>query len=301
MMNEAVSVSNVTKQFQQKTAVNNISFSMKKGEIAAILGPNGAGKTTVISMILGLLKPTKGEIKLFNRVPDDQQVREQIGVMLQEVSVMPGLKVNEILEFFRSYYPNPLSLNELVSLTALTKEDLKTKAEKLSGGQKRRLSFALALAGNPELLIFDEPTVGMDTSSRHRFWQTIHGLSDQGKTIIFSTHYLQEADDAAQRILFFADGRLVADDSPMQIRSRIQKQSVSFALHSDESLEKLSRHPEVERVFRRHQRIIIQTSNTDKVLALIFQENIPARDIRIEHGTLDEAFRRLADGNREAM
>ncbi|MDQ1853959.1 ABC transporter ATP-binding protein [Bacillus stercoris] len=301
MMNEAVSVSNVTKQFQQKTAVNNISFSMKKGEIAAILGPNGAGKTTVISMILGLLKPTKGEIKLFNRVPDDQQVREQIGVMLQEVSVMPGLKVNEILELFRSYYPNPLSLNELVSLTALTKEDLKTKAEKLSGGQKRRLSFALALAGNPELLIFDEPTVGMDTSSRHRFWQTIHGLSDQGKTIIFSTHYLQEADDAAQRILFFADGRLVADDSPMQIRSRIQKQSVSFALHSDESLEKLSRHPEVERVFRRHQRIIIQTSNTDKVLALIFQENIPARDIRIEHGTLDEAFRRLADGNREAM
>ncbi|QRZ92276.1 ABC transporter ATP-binding protein [Bacillus sp. LJBS06] len=301
MMNEAVSVSNVTKQFQQKTAVNNISFSMKKGEIAAILGPNGAGKTTVISMILGLLKPSEGEIKLFNRVPDDQQVREKIGVMLQEVSVMPGLKVDEILELFRSYYPNPLSMKELVSLTALTKEDLKTRAEKLSGGQKRRLSFALALAGNPELLIFDEPTVGMDTSSRHRFWQTIHGLSDQGKTIIFSTHYLQEADDAAQRILFFADGRLVADDSPMQIRSRIQKQSVSFALHSDESLEKLSRHPEVERVFRRHQRIIIQTSNTDKVLALIFQENIPARDIRIEHGTLDEAFRRLADGNREAM
>ncbi|OEI75788.1 ABC transporter ATP-binding protein [Bacillus subtilis] len=300
-MNEAISVSNVTKQFQQKTAVNHISFSIEKGEIAAILGPNGAGKTTVISMILGLLKPSEGEIKLFNRVPDDQKVREQIGVMLQEVSVMPGLKVNEILELFRSYYPNPLSLNELVSLTALTKEDLKTKAEKLSGGQKRRLSFALALAGNPELLIFDEPTVGMDTSSRHRFWQTIHGLSDQGKTIIFSTHYLQEADDAAQRILFFADGRLVADDSPMQIRSRIQKQSVSFALHSDESLEKLSRHPEVERVFRRHQRIIIQTSNTDKVLALIFQENIPARDIRIEHGTLDEAFRRLADGNREAM
>ncbi|MCY7974010.1 ABC transporter ATP-binding protein [Bacillus inaquosorum] len=301
MMNEAVSVSNVTKHFQQKTAVNNISFSIEKGEIAAILGPNGAGKTTVISMILGLLKPTKGEIKLFNRLPDDQRVREKIGVMLQEVSVMPGLKVNEILELFRSYYPNPLSMKELVSLTALTKEDLKTRAEKLSGGQKRRLSFALALAGNPELLIFDEPTVGMDTSSRHRFWQTIHGLADQGKTIIFSTHYLQEADDAAQRILFFADGRLVADDSPMQLRSRIQKQSVSFTLHSDESLEKLSRHPEVERVIQKHQRTIIQTSNTDKVLALIFQENIHARDIRIEQGTLDEALRQLADGNREAM
>ncbi|PNB64923.1 ABC transporter ATP-binding protein, partial [Pseudomonas sp. GW456-E7] len=136
MMNEIVSVRNVTKQFQQKTAVNNISFSIKKGEITAILGPNGAGKTTVISMILGLLKPGKGEIKLFNRVPDDQQVHEKIGVMLQEVSVMPGLKVNEILELFQSYYPNPLSMNELVSLTALTEKDLKTRAEKLSGGQK---------------------------------------------------------------------------------------------------------------------------------------------------------------------
>lgn len=142
-MKEAVTVSNVTKHFQRKTAVNNISFSIEKGEIAAILGPNGAGKTTVISMILGLLKPSEGEIKLFNRVPDDQQVREKIGVMLQEVSVMPGLKVDEILELFRSYYPNPLSMKELVSLTALTKEDLKTRAEKLSGGQKRRLSFAL--------------------------------------------------------------------------------------------------------------------------------------------------------------
>ncbi|NDK01247.1 ABC transporter, ATP-binding protein yvfR [Bacillus subtilis subsp. subtilis] len=208
-MKEAVTVSNVTKHFQRKTAVNHISFSIEKGEIAAILGPNGAGKTTVISMILGLLKPSEGEIKLFNRVPDDQQVREKIGAMLQEVSVMPGLKVDEILELFRSYYPNPLSMKELVSLTALTKEDLKTRAEKLSGGQKRRLSFALALAGNPELLILDEPTVGMDTSSRHRFWQTIHRLSDQGKTIIFSTHYLQEADDAAQRILFLLKDSLL--------------------------------------------------------------------------------------------
>ncbi|MDO3659710.1 ABC transporter ATP-binding protein [Bacillus sp. C28GYM-DRY-1] len=301
MMNEAVSVSNVTKHFQQKTAVNNISFSIEKGEIAAILGPNGAGKTTVISMILGLLKPSEGDIKLFNRVPNDQQVREKMGAMLQDVSVMPGLKVNEILELFRSYYPHPLSMKELVALTALTKDDLKTRAEKLSGGQKRRLSFALALAGNPELLIFDEPTVGMDTSSRHRFWQTIHGLADQGKTIIFSTHYLQEADDAAQRILFFADGRLVADDSPMQIRSRIQKQSVSFTLHSDESLERLSRHPEVEQVIQKHKRTIIHTSNTDKVLVLIFQENIHARDIRVEQGTLDEAFRQLADGIREGI
>ncbi|MEC1288750.1 ABC transporter ATP-binding protein [Bacillus mojavensis] len=301
MMNEVVSVRNVTKYFQQKTAVKNIQFSIGKGEIVAILGPNGAGKTTAISMMLGLLKPSEGEIKLFNRQPDEKQVRQKIGTMLQEVSVMPGLKVCETLELIRSYYPHPLSMKELVSLTALTKEDLKTPAEKLSGGQKRRLSFALALAGNPELLVFDEPTVGMDTTSRHQFWKTVNSLADQGKTIIFSTHYLQEADDAAQRILFFAEGRLAADETPKQIRARIQKQSVSFKVPSDESLEKLYRHPEVERVTQKHQRVSIQTSNTDKVLALIFQEHINARDIRIEQGTLDEAFRQLADGNREAM
>lgn len=300
-MNEVLTLKNVTKSFRQKTAVDDISFSIGKGEVVAILGPNGAGKTTTISMILGLLKPTAGEIKLFNHLPQEKQVREKIGTMLQEVSVMPGLKVKEILELIRSYYPKPLPMKDLISLTGLTEQDLKTRAEKLSGGQKRRLSFALALAGNPELIIFDEPTVGMDITSRNRFWQTIRTMAAQGKTIIFSTHYLQEADDAADRILLFKDGSIVADGTPAEIKARIAKQSVSFVIDPETSLENLFLHSEIDDIYRKNNRVYVHTSNTDRVLELIFQEKLGARDIQIERGKLEEAFEELTSPTKEAM
>jgi ABC-2 type transport system ATP-binding protein len=300
-MNEIVNLKNVTKTFQNKPAVNDVSFSIGKGEVVAILGPNGAGKTTTISMILGLINPTAGEVNLFNQPPQNKQVREKIGTMLQEVSVMPGLKVKEILELIRSYYQKPLPLQDLVSLTGLTDQDLKTRAEKLSGGQKRRLNFALSLAGNPELIIFDEPTVGMDITSRNRFWQTVNTLADQGKTIIFSTHYLQEADDAAQRILLFNNGKIIADGTPAQIKARISKQSVSFIVDPEIPLEKLFQHEEVTEINRKHNRVFVQTNNTDKVLELIFQEKIGARDIQIERGKLEEAFEQLTSNDKEAV
>ena len=206
---------------------------------------------------------------------------------------MPGLRAGEIIELIRSYYPKPLSFQKLRTLTGLTDKDLKTQAEKLSGGQKRRLGFALALAGDPELMIFDEPTVGMDITSRNRFWQTVQSLAEQGKTIIFSTHYLQEADDAAQRILLFKDGKIVADGTPLQIKSRISKHSVSFIVDPEQSLEKLYQHPETEQIFRKNNRVYIDTANTDKILELIFSEKIGAYDIQIERGNLEEAFRQL--------
>ncbi|WP_042462588.1 ABC transporter ATP-binding protein [Neobacillus dielmonensis] len=300
-MNEILTVQNVTKSFQHKLAVHNVSFSITKGQITAILGPNGAGKTTTISMILGLLKPTSGEIRLFNRLPHEKQVREKLGTMLQEVSVMGGLKVREILALIRSYYHEPLPMGELISLTGLTEQDLKTRAEKLSGGQKRRLSFALALAGNPELIIFDEPTVGMDITARKQFWQTVRKLADQGKTIIFSTHYLQEADEAADRILLFKDGAIVADGTPEQIKASINKQSVSFIVDPETSLEKLYQHSKIDRIYRKNNRVYAETASTDRVLEFIFQEKIGARDIQIERGKLEEAFEQLTSEAKEAI
>lgn len=296
-----VNITNVTKSFQNKTAVNDVSFSIGKGEVVAILGPNGAGKTTTINMVLGLIKPTSGVVRIFGHEPNEKRVRERIGVMLQEVSVMPGLKVKEILELIRSYYPNPLSLKDLVTLTGLTEKDLKTMAEKLSGGQKRRLNFALALVGNPELIIFDEPTVGMDITSRNRFWQTIQMLAEQGKTIIFSTHYLQEADDAAKRILLFKDGEIVADGTPAKIKASISKQTISFNVDPKISLEKLYQHPEIENIFRKNDRVYIQTDNTDVVLALLFQEKIGASEIQIDGGKLEEAFAQLTGSEKEVI
>ncbi|MFD2443618.1 ABC transporter ATP-binding protein [Bacillus sp. CGMCC 1.16607] len=300
-MTEIVSVKNVKKSFKDKEAVKDVTFSIGKGEIIAILGPNGAGKTTTISMILGLLKPTNGEVRLFGQLPEEKSVRERIGTMLQEVSVMPGLTVKELLELIRSYYPRPLSLKELITVTGLTDEDLKSRAEKLSGGQKRRLSFALALAGNPELIIFDEPTVGMDITSRNRFWQTVNMLSEQGKTIIFSTHYLQEADDVAKRVLLFKNGEIIEDGTPTEIKQRITKKSVSFEVDPETSLQRLYNHPEIEHIYRKNDRVIIQSENTDKILEIIFQEKIGAKNIEIVRGKLEEAFEQLTAEHKEVM
>lgn len=299
-MNEIVSVNNVVKTFQNKKAVNDVSFSIQKGEVVAILGPNGAGKTTTISMILGLLNPTSGEVKLFNQHPTDKKVRERIGTMLQEVSVMQGLKVRELLDLIRNYYPSPHTLEKVISLTGLSESELKMRAEKLSGGQKRRLNFALALAGNPDLIILDEPTVGMDISARNRFWQTIQMLSEEGKTIIFTTHYLQEADDVAGRILLFDKGSIIADGTPTEIKSRLTKQYVSFTTDSG-SINKLYGHSVITNISQRNDRVFVQTDNTDAVLALLFEEKIGASNIQIERGKLEEAFEQLTSEHKEVI
>ncbi|MEC1375169.1 ABC transporter ATP-binding protein [Heyndrickxia oleronia] len=299
-MNEIVNVNQVSKAFQDKHAVKEASFSINKGEIVAILGPNGAGKTTTISMMLGLLKPTSGEVRLFNQNPDDKSVREKLGIMLQEVSVMQGLKVRELLDLVRQYYPKPLSLEEVIALTGLTESDLKTRAEKLSGGQKRRVSFALALSGNPELIILDEPTVGMDISSRNRFWKTIQMLSKKGKTIIFTTHYLQEADDVAERIILFNKGSIIADGTPIEIKARLTKQFVSFHTTSG-SINKLYGHSVITAIFEKNDRVYVQTDDTDAVLALLFSENIGAHNIQIERGKLEEAFEQLTTEHKEVI
>jgi ABC-2 type transport system ATP-binding protein len=292
-MTEIVCVKNVSKCFQDKYAVNNVSFSIGKGEVVAILGPNGAGKTTTISMLLGLLKPNNGEVQLFGQLPQEKIVREKMGTMLQEVSVMPGLKVKELLQLIRSYYPNPLSTQELIQLTALTEDDLNSMAEKLSGGQKRRLSFALALAGNPELIIFDEPTVGLDITSRNHFWQTVNKLAAEGKTIIFTTHYIQEADEVAGRVLLFKNGEIIADGTPTEIKKRISKKTVTFSIDSAISLDRLYNHPSINNIYRKSDRVVIQTDDTDQVLELLFNEKLGAYDIEIKRGKLEEAFEQL--------
>lgn len=298
---EPIAVLNdVSKTFKNKKAVNQVSFTIKKGEIIAILGPNGAGKTTTIMMMLGLLEPTSGSVKIFNMHPKEKQVRERIGAMLQEVSVIDALKVSEIIELFRSYYPNSYSFSELVKLTGLNKEELQKRADKLSGGQKRRLGFALAMAGNPDLLFFDEPTVGLDISSRKIFWETIHHLKEEGKTIIFTTHYLQEADDVAERILLFHNGALIADGEPKDIKARLSKQTVSFILNEGISIETLKKLPSVTNLYQKYNRIYLEADNTDSVLAAIFEQKLDVSKIQVEQGRLEEAFAQLME-NKEAV
>ncbi|HLU21422.1 MAG TPA: ABC transporter ATP-binding protein [Bacillaceae bacterium] len=299
-MDSVVEIKQLTKVFKNTKAVDGVSFSIKQGEVVAILGPNGAGKTTTMLMMLGLLNPTAGVTRLFNDDAKAISVRERIGVMLQEVSVMDAMKVKELIKLFQSYYPNPLEMEELVRLSGLSEQDLNKRTEKLSGGQKRRVGFALALAGNPELLFFDEPTVGMDISARKVFWETVRELSEQGKTIIFTTHYLQEADDIASRIILFNKGTIVADGNPADIKKKLSKQSVSFIAKNDINKELFVQLPFVSDVFQKNDRMYIVTDDTDSVLATIFKGNLQVQDIQIEKGRLEEAFEQLTV-DREAV
>ncbi|OZB92688.1 ABC transporter ATP-binding protein [Paenibacillus sp. XY044] len=305
-MEHIAELQHVTKRFGSKTAVDDVSFNISKGSIVAVLGPNGAGKTTTISMMLGLLEPTSGSVRLFGQAPKQPQVKQRIGAMLQDVSVIDGLKVREVLALIRSYYPRPMRLEELVALAGFTEEDLGKRAEKLSGGQKRRLGFALAMAGNPDLLFFDEPTVGLDTPARRSFWEQVRALSDRGKTILFSTHYLQEAEDAADRVILFNHGKIAADGTPQAITAKLTSRSVTFTtdtrsleghanalMHADTERhirERLLPVPGVHDCSYQDGRWTVTADNTDTVLAAIFRYNLPVHDIRTQQGRLDDAF-----------
>ncbi|AXI08345.1 ATP-binding cassette domain-containing protein [Oceanobacillus sp. 143] len=300
-MENIVKLEQVTKKFGKKTAVNGVSLTIEKGTTVAILGPNGAGKTTTISMMLGLLEPTSGTVKVFDKSPKEIAVRNRIGAMLQETSVLDMLKVREFIEMFRSYYTSPLSMEELIALTGFKEDELKKRANKLSGGQKRRLGFALALAGNPDLIFFDEPTVGLDITARRNFWERVEILKLQGKTIIFTTHYLQEADDFSERIILFNNGEIITDGKPDEIKRNIATRSVSFQTDDKEVIGLLQSFDDVIRCYEKDGRIYVVTSNTDAVIAGIFRHGVDANDIAIEQGRLEEVFEHLTSGSKEAI
>jgi len=290
-----IELNRVSKRFKDKQAVDGVSFRINRGSIVAILGPNGAGKTTAIGMMLGLLEPTEGTVHVIGRPPSEKAVREQVGAMLQEVSVMERLKAREIINLIRSYYPNPASEEELLQLTGFTAKELNRYAEKLSGGQKRSLGFALALAGNPQVLFFDEPTVGLDLTTRRRFWTKVRELAHAGKTVLFTTHYLQEADDNAERILLFDQGRLAADGTPAEIKQRFIQRAVSFETRHDspEFRSRIKALSGVADCYAKEGRLYMAAADTDVALRSLILSDLPVFDLRVEQGRLDDAFEQL--------
>ncbi|MDQ0415998.1 ABC-2 type transport system ATP-binding protein [Croceifilum oryzae] len=291
-METAIQLSEVTKQYAAKNAVDHISFTIGKGEIVSILGPNGAGKTTTISMMLGLKNPTSGSIQILGRSPSERKVKQEIGAMLQEVSVMDTVKVSELIQLFRSYYDKSLPYEHLLKLSGLER-DAEIMATSLSGGQKRRLGFALAMAGDPSVLFLDEPTVGMDVTSRSEFWETIRLLKDAGKTIILTTHYLEEADRLSDRIIMMNHGKIVADGTPEEIKNRLTVKYVSVTADNSLELGTLQSIPGVTEVERVGEHVRLYGDDTDAILIHLVRQNIAVRDFDIHRGNLDEAFSNL--------
>ncbi len=227
----------VTKLYAGTKALDELSFTLGAGEIVALLGPNSAGKTTAIRVLLGLTRPTSGDASLFGCMPGYRRARLRTGAMLQVGRMPESLKVREHVALFRGYYPHPLASGEILRIAGLTREANKLFGE-LSGGQKQRVLFALALAGDPDLLFLDEPTLGMDVEARRALWAEVRLLAARGKTVLLTTHYLEEAEALASRILLVKQGRLLAEGTPAELRARAGASSICCrtALSPDELL-----------------------------------------------------------------
>jgi len=291
-MNTAIELNNVSKVYKGKKAVDNLSLKVEKGTVFALLGPNGAGKTTTISLILGMRQPTSGNVKLLGGDPKDIGIRNRIGAMLQDVNVIDSLKVAETINLFRSYYTKPQSLEQLLRISGLENEKDKM-ASSLSGGQQRRLGFALAAAGDPEVIFLDEPTVGMDVTSRQMFWETIRAMADRGRTVVLTTHYLEEADNLADRVVVINEGRIVADGTPSQIKAETTGRIISFTAGASVTDDMLHKLPGVKKVEWNGRRARLHSGDTDRLIRLLIEQRFDMRDIEIQSGGLDDAFQAL--------
>jgi ABC-2 type transport system ATP-binding protein len=214
-----VTFDRVTRRYGSLTALDGLRIQIERGETVALLGPNGAGKTTTVELLLGLIKPDVGAVRLFGGTPAEAVARGRVGAMLQDAGLPQGVTVAELVGLIRGLYPEPLSLADALRICDL-EEVAGRRAEQLSGGQRQRLRLALALAGNPELLVLDEPTAALDVEARHAFWQRVRAWVAAGRTVLFATHRLEEADAVADRVVVLAGGRLVADGTPGQVKAR---------------------------------------------------------------------------------
>ena len=213
------SLSHVTKRFPNGVvALDNLCLTLHRGEVVALLGPNGAGKSTAVRLLMGLSSPTQGTVNIFGANPRNHAARIRTGVMLQVGKAPEMLRVREHVELFRGYYPRPMPYADLVEVAGLDGIEARFFGQ-LSGGQKQRVLFALALAGDPDLVFLDEPTVGLDIKSRRSMWAQIQSLAARGKTVLLTTHYLEEADSLAQRIVVIDKGRIVCEGTPAEVKS----------------------------------------------------------------------------------
>jgi ABC-2 type transport system ATP-binding protein len=291
-METVIQIKEVSKMFRDLKAVDRVNLMIDRGETVAILGPNGAGKTTLISIMLGILNPTSGEVQLFGKKPN--QVRNRIGVMLQHSIIPDDVKVKELIDLFRSYYPHPFSHQELLQMVLLENQ-ANTMAQKLSGGQKRRLAFALAMAGNPDLIFLDEPTVGMDVTSRKLFWEKIQSMKRSGKTILFTTHYLEEAEAVADRIVVIHKGKKVSEGPLTYIQQTFMKKAVIFTWKQEE-VAMFSDFPYVENVMKDGDRVTLYTNDSDALLRELFLRDLPISDVFVDKGSLNDLFDDLTKG-----
>jgi ABC-2 type transport system ATP-binding protein len=278
---------NVTKNYGAVQALKDFNLQVRAGELTAVLGPNGAGKTTAIRLLLGLARPTSGRLSVFGGDPALTETHIRVGAMLQVGRVPETLRVREHIDLFSSYYPKPLALSETLAIAGI--EDLRNrKFGDLSGGQKQRVLFALAICGNPDLLFLDEPTVGLDVEARHLLWDEIRKLRMQGKTVVLTTHYLEEADALADRIVVINKGSIIAQGTPAEVKSHTAGKKIRCVTQLPVST--IRDIAAVADVQQDRDTTIIHTSQPEKVLRELLQRDLALSGLEVTGAGLEDAF-----------
>jgi ABC-2 type transport system ATP-binding protein len=283
-----VSFEDVSKVYGKIRAVDRLSFELWPGQTVAFLGPNGAGKSTSLDMLLALRKPTSGRIRMFGSGPYHAVKSGRVGAMLQSGGLMPEVTVRELVALVTGFHPRPLPVGRTLERAGIA--DLASRrVDKLSGGQTQRVRFALAIVGESDLIVLDEPTTAMDVETRQAFWASMNAEVAEGRTLLFATHYLEEADQAADRIVVINKGRLLADGTPAQIKARAGAKRISFRLGriGEAALRRL---PALVHLEIRHDLVQIQSADSDRTLYGLLDAGYRPREIEVSSLGLEQAF-----------
>jgi ABC-2 type transport system ATP-binding protein len=285
----------VSKSYGSIVALRDVSLTIEPGELVALLGPNGAGKTTAVRLLLGLLPPTGGTARVFGADPREAANRMRTGAMLQVARVPETLRVREHIELFSSYYRTPMQYRDVVEAAGLRGVEERKFAE-LSGGQRQRLLFALAICGDPDLLILDEPTVGLDIEARRGLWMQIRALLSRGKSVLLTTHYLEEADALADRIVVIDRGTIIAEGTPAQIKERAAGKRIRC--RTALSIDEVRAMPLVTTAETDDGAVVIGTPASDIVIRELLARDPALSDLEITSAGLEEAFLALTGSGR---
>ena len=284
----AVDFQDVSKSFGLTRALDQASFQIARGETVALLGPNGAGKSTAVNILLGLRRQDAGTARVLGGEPRDAVVAGRVGALLQSGGLPPGLRVREVVELARQLSPHPARMTDV-----MTKAGLGAIAERLveglSGGQAQRVRYALAIAGDAEVLFLDEPTVGMDVETQRSFWQDIRAHAASGRTVLFATHYLHEAESVADRVVVLRSGKVVADGTPSTIKAAAGRKHVRFTLATPDGA-RLDSLPGVQQVDVHGANVTLATLDADATVIALVKSGVGFRDIEVTGADLEEAF-----------
>ncbi|EFL34645.1 nodulation ABC transporter NodI [Streptomyces viridochromogenes DSM 40736] len=284
-----VAFDQVSKAYGTVRAVDGLTLDLSPGETVALLGPNGAGKSTTLDLLLGLKNPDRGTVRLFGTSPRDAIVAGRVGAMLQSGGLMDEVTVAELVRLACDLHPKPYRPSEVLSRAGIA-QIADRKVDKLSGGQAQRVRFALATAGDSDLIVLDEPTTGMDVTTRRAFWATMREQADQGRTVLFATHYLEEADAVADRVLVLHRGRLLADGTAAEIKAKAGARRISFDLADTVDEDALRGLPFLTSLAVSGRTVRIQSSDADATVHALYGLGVFPRNLEVAGLGLEQAF-----------